>query len=301
MDNSKVSVIIPFYNDHKTIKRAIDSVLNQTYENIEIIVVDDYSSEPLNLKDERYSNIKVITHKQNKGSSVARNSGVRSANGEYVAFLDADDEYHPDKIYEQLLAIEKNSVVTCEILRIYPNSKNKQIKTKYNIISKFHHIIFRNTVNGAGILIKRKILRKLHLYDEKLRTCEDFDLYLRLIRNNFKIIVVKKPLYLYYFNENSQSRDYYQISMDEIEVLYKNKYYCKNMLEKVIFELAKSGFIFRQYVRAHAFKDRRLLLNARKKCKELDYILIQILLKFVIIMKLHILVSFKIKYMHDNH
>ena len=233
MDNAKVSVIIPFYNDHKTIKRAIDSVLNQTYEHIEIIIVDDCSTEPINLKNiDRYSNIKVITHKQNKGLSSARNTGVRSANGEYIAFLDADDEYHPDKIYEQKIAIQENSVVTCESLRIYPNSHKRHLKTKYKVVSKIRQLIFRNYLNGAGILIKSSTLKKLHLYDEKLRSCEDYDLYLRLLRNNYKIIIIKKPLYLYYFNKNSLSRDFNQISKYELEVLYKNKLYCKNFLEE---------------------------------------------------------------------
>ena len=114
------------------------------------------------------------------------------------------------------------------------------MKTKYKVVSKIRQLIFRNYLNGAGILIKSSTLKQLHLYDEKLRSCEDYDLYLRLLRNNYKIIIIKKPLYLYYFSKNSLSRDFNQISKYELEVLNKNKLYCKNFSSKYSTALTSS-------------------------------------------------------------
>ena len=95
-----VSVIIPLYNREKTIQRAVDSVLNQIYTNIEVIVVDDGSTDDSVKMLHKYGGderVKVFCQPQNKGANAARNRGIREARGEYIAFHDSDDAWLPDR------------------------------------------------------------------------------------------------------------------------------------------------------------------------------------------------------------
>ncbi len=108
---TQTSVVIPVYNHGETVKEAIGSVLNQTYENIEIIVVNDASTdntaeEVKNISDNR---VRYFEHSRNKGGSAARNTGIKHANGEYISFLDADDKWLPRKLECQVAEIESRS------------------------------------------------------------------------------------------------------------------------------------------------------------------------------------------------
>ncbi|MBC1503152.1 glycosyltransferase family 2 protein [Listeria booriae] len=100
MENERISIIMPSYNSAKTIERAIQSVLAQTYQNLELLIIDDDSSDETchiiqKIADER---IRLIRLKQNGGSAVARNTGIEVATGRYIAFLDSDDSWHPKKL-----------------------------------------------------------------------------------------------------------------------------------------------------------------------------------------------------------
>ena len=133
MAKPKVSVIVPVYNTEKYLKRCLDSILNQTLSDIEIIIVDDGSKEACALLCDQFaksdSRIKVV-HKQNAGLGFARNTGLSEANGEYVGFVDSDDYIEP-MMYETLYAAAKNNGADiakwqkkweCPILSTFPNA-----------------------------------------------------------------------------------------------------------------------------------------------------------------------------------
>ena len=101
-ENSLVSVIIPSYNSEKFIKRAVSSVLNQTYQNIEVIIVQNGGNPLPEMKQD--PRLRVVSLKKNKGVSNARNIGIREAKGDYIALLDADDYWEPDKLMLQIKA-----------------------------------------------------------------------------------------------------------------------------------------------------------------------------------------------------
>ncbi|HOC97311.1 MAG TPA: glycosyltransferase family 2 protein, partial [Candidatus Pacearchaeota archaeon] len=122
----KVSVIIPTYNGSNTILRAVHSVLNHTYSNFELIVVDDCSKDNTfevvkSIEDER---VKVLRHRNNKGGSAARNTGIKEAKGEYIAFLDDDDEWLSEKVEKQV-----------KYLRSKDSSLYKGVVCSYMILS----------------------------------------------------------------------------------------------------------------------------------------------------------------------
>ncbi|MBE7445024.1 MAG: glycosyltransferase family 2 protein [Planctomycetia bacterium] len=182
-----VSVVIPTYNREHTIVRAIQSVLNQTYKTLEILIIDDNSTDNTEkviqgFKDDR---MKYLRHTCNMGGSAARNSGIRIAKGEYIAFLDSDDEWLPEKIEKQLNIFFKSDdtvgvVYTgFYVVNEYGEIHNQMIPNERG--SLFSKLLVGNCVGTTSIILaKTCYLRRIEGFDETLPSCQDWDLYLRL-------------------------------------------------------------------------------------------------------------------------
>ena len=223
-----VSVIIPCYKDSKTLCRAINSVVAQSYKLIEIIVINDCSPETEIIEKylQNYPRIKYFYNKKNLGLAASRNKGIQLAKGEIVAFLDADDEYHPDKIKIQLEYLEENTVVTCEVLNILPNGKSYSKLRSDRLIIQPREIMFSNKLNGAGLLCQKKLIISMGGYNPSLKSCEDYDLWLRFLSIGIKVNVISKPLYLYHYNSEGLSKNIRNISRWELRVIQQ---YTSNM------------------------------------------------------------------------
>ena len=207
---SKVSVIIPTYNRAHLMGRAIQSVLNQTYQDFEIIVVDDASTDNTeeavrSLKDER---IRYIRHEKNKGAGAARNTGIRAANGEYIAFQDSDDEWLPEKLEKQMKVFENAppevGVVYTGFWRIEKNKKNyipsSWVTQKNGNIHK--ELLKGNFIGTPATLIKRECFKKVGLFDEYFSALEDWELWIRISKYyHFKFI--NELLVVSYYTPNS--------------------------------------------------------------------------------------------------
>jgi len=197
--NPTVSVIIPTYNRAHLIERAIQSVLNQTYQDFEIIIVDDGSTdnteEVIKEFQEKDKRVRYIKHNTNKGGNTARNTGLKSIKGEYVAFLDSDDEWLPKKIEKQL-EVFKNSkdrklgFVYCGAFFIKEDSKEKITE----ILPKkrgylFKELLERNCITGGGSsnLIKKEVFEKCGNFDEceELRKggAQEYEMWIRIAKN----------------------------------------------------------------------------------------------------------------------
>ena len=221
-----VSVIIPCYRDSATLERAINSVLSQSYPAIEIIVVNDCSPESGEIERivARFPKVHYMRNDSNLGLAGTRNAGIAVASGDYIALLDADDEYHPEKIEVQVAATEPGVALTCGVMHVFPNGRRTTSRIARHgsrIFSRPNQIIFRNTLNGAGILIERSLLIKHGCFDESLRSCEDFDLWLRLLSKGVKIKEISWPLYFYYANPAGLSKNFLNISVWEIQTIRK--------------------------------------------------------------------------------
>jgi len=184
-----VSVIIPTYNSEKYIISAINSVLAQTYQNFEIIIVDDGSNDNTgsiieNIKDHR---IKYL-YQENSGPASARNNGLKNANGEFIAFLDADDLWKSEKLQIQIDAFNnnKNICLIYNALSVQTElSKEYEIKRFHNY-DKFN-LIKNLLINPLGsvpypstVMIKKSYIDETGYFDTDLFTGEDWDLWLRL-------------------------------------------------------------------------------------------------------------------------
>jgi len=184
---SLVSVIIPTYNREKYIRRAIESVLDQTYQNVEIVVVDDGSTDNTSgviksLKDSRI----IYIYQENQGRSAARNTGIKIAKGEYIALLDSDDIWFDNKKLEKQISFLEDHpeyiLVGGGVIVINNEEKElfrySQPKNDYEIRKV---LLFKCPLANSSVLFKKKEVRKIRLYKEDLRfATEDWEFWMRL-------------------------------------------------------------------------------------------------------------------------
>lgn len=199
--NILVSVIIPMYNSEKTIRKTIDSVINQDYKNLEIIVIDDGS------KDKSYeivSNLsklyKIKLIKQiNKGPSSARNLGIKNSNGEFIAFLDSDDYWINNKISKQLKIFFENEKIGIVTTRI----DNKKYSSKIENINfkKFLFSIKGFNINTPTVMIKRKVIEEIGYFNENMKYSEDAEYWFRILEKYNGIMINENLVYCGYGKE----------------------------------------------------------------------------------------------------
>lgn len=192
-ENYLVSVVMPTYNRATKIDRSIISVIKQTHQNWELIIIDDFSRDDTHYKIEKYSNDKRIRYfklEENIGASGARNIGIKESKGEFITFLDSDDEYFPTKIERQLellLHPEKNSLglVSCGAID-YRDGKEYNRRMPIKRENYYQSMLSKRKRIGAGtpfLMVRSNILKSRNIYfDESLKAMEDWDFVLRIIK-----------------------------------------------------------------------------------------------------------------------
>jgi len=208
-----VSVIIPTYNRAYLVGRAIRSVLNQTFQDFEIIVVDDGSTDNTEevVKSFNDPRIRYIRHEQNRGGSAARNTGIRAARGEYIAFLDSDDEWLPQKLERQVNAFKSLDETTGLVytgLRFVDHKGTLLWEQRPNLSGYiFHKLLQRNVIGTASsVMLRRDCLLSTGLFDETLPSRQDLDLWIRIARQ-FKVFPIPEPLTVHYVHEQRITAD----------------------------------------------------------------------------------------------
>jgi len=190
-----VSVIVPTFNRWPMLQIAIESVLFQSYKNIELIIIDDGSTDQTSKNIKRlYPTVKYV-YQNHSGVSVARNHGISLAKGHIIAFLDSDDYWHRDKLEKQLETLNSSgaSLVGC-----YANLVNYNGAPLGLWAEKFsaNELRVRNRLPGgvSGAVIKRDAISGDEWFEETLRFGEDWKLWLRILNNSGKILIVPQPL-----------------------------------------------------------------------------------------------------------
>lgn len=214
MKKALVSVVIPTYNRAKIISNALESVLSQTYTNLEIIVVDDASNdntfEIVKKYQQENKNISYYYHNSNKGVSSARNLGIKKSQGQYIAFLDSDDQFVPNKIEYQLQVMRDKNVhfSLCNSYKIFTHGR-KIIQFKSDFFIKAEHVINLSIPISASNIIISKNVTTDFCFDENLLTANDFDFVLRYVSRQ-RVLFISKPLsYIYRdLDGNRISTDY---------------------------------------------------------------------------------------------
>ena len=194
----KVSVILPTYNRLPMLKEAMDSVLAQNFEDMELIVVDDGSTDGTAEEMKRYGGrVKLIQHSRNRGVSAARNKGILHARGKYIAFLDSDDLWVKGKLRIQVSFLDDNPhypiCYTDEIWIRRGKRVNPMLKH-----AKYSGWIFEKCLplcimSPSSVMMKRTLFSKVGLFDEALPVCEDYDFWLR-VSARFPIFFIDRKL-----------------------------------------------------------------------------------------------------------
>ena len=219
-----ISVVIPVFNGEKTIKETIDSVLKQTFTDFELIVINDGSQDLTVEVVEKIqdSRIQVYSY-QNAGLAASRNRGIDRSTGEYIAFIDADDMWTPDKLEAQFNALKSHPEAAVayswtDYIDEYSQflGKGGHITVNGNI---YPHLLLTDLLeNGSNPLIRKQAFIEVGNFDESLRAAEDWDMLLRLaIRYHF--IAVSSPQVLYRISSNSMSFNVLQQERESLKVI----------------------------------------------------------------------------------
>ncbi|MEK7075763.1 MAG: glycosyltransferase [Patescibacteria group bacterium] len=206
-----VSIIIPAYNAEKYIKTTINSALKQTYQNIEIIVIDDGSTDKTKNIIQSIQDPRIIyIHQENQGQSAARNAGIKIAKGEYIALLDSDDLFLPQKIEKQVNFLEIHpdcGVCYCKIYNFFDDRPDKLF---YNPVPNYSGFIFDKLLKHSVVNPLTAVLRKEHLeryggFKDDWRRCDEQYLWLKLAFNKVKFCYLDEVLAYYRVSKNSLS------------------------------------------------------------------------------------------------
>ncbi len=246
------SVIIPYYNKRDHIKKTINSILNQSYKNYEIIIIyDDQNKTDLKYLKKKYNKnkkIKILINKTNLGAGLSRNKGIEAAKGKYIAFLDADDEWKKNKLKIQITFMKKNNISISH--------------TSYEIInedgSKFAKRIARNFFDyedllkscdiGLSTVVMEKNIYNNYCKFSNYKTKEDFIFWLKLLKKKYKIFGIDQNLAVWRKTKNSLSSSTKQKLKDGFNVYFKFMQFSflKSLSYLIILSL---NFIKKQYLK----------------------------------------------------
>jgi glycosyltransferase involved in cell wall biosynthesis len=224
-----VSVIVPAYNVAKYIGEALDSILAQTFKDYEIIVVNDGSPDTDELERvlEPYLDSIVYIKQENRGLSGARNTAIRAARAELISLLDADDKWYPDYLAVHVEAMRSNPTIDLFYADATIFGEGLDIGERYmNICPSDGEVTFESVVTQkcnvlVSATIKREAIIRAGMFDESLRSAEDYDLWLRILKNGGRIAYNRQPLMYYRRRPGSLSSDPLWMSEHGAKVLKK--------------------------------------------------------------------------------
>ncbi|MFW6015619.1 MAG: glycosyltransferase family 2 protein [bacterium] len=200
-----VSVVIPTHNRSHLIKRAVKSVLSQTFQNFEVIVVSDGSVDDtdkvMNDICEQDSRVKYISYFPAQGGNIARNRGIENAQYKYIAFLDDDDEWHSDKLEKQINLFQQNKNIGLVCTGINAIYVKENITISYiptAPIDSSREILIKNCIGSTTtVMIKSELLKTCGKFDPELKALQDYDLWIRICQETM-VGVVREPCVDYY-------------------------------------------------------------------------------------------------------
>lgn len=228
-DTPLVSVVIPAYNAAWCIRKALDSVLSQNFEDYELIVVNDGSRDDTAAVVSTYGSRVRLIEKPNGGLSSARNAGIAAARGQYVAFLDADDYWLKGKLEKQVYLMQENPGLgftsTCARLEDFSGGSLGIWPCAHWSGDFIAHVCaFPGDVAGSGsaVLVRRALFKEVGGFDESLRSLEDVDMWIRLAAVS-EYRCIEEPLVVIRRHAASMSRNREVMRASALRVLHKNR------------------------------------------------------------------------------
>lgn len=225
-------IITTYKREPKYVIRAAKSILNQTYPHMELIIVDDSPSDYY-LRDavkqaveELPGNVVYVQHVVNKGACVARNTGLAIAKGQYVGFLDDDDEWYPNKVESMLplFSNEETALVYCGAeVKFVDSNRVEELKREYHKGKIYQQLLVSNFIGSTSFpLIKKDCLINIGGFDEQMPSCQDYDVWLRLSKK-YEVNYTKAVLVRYYMHNNEQiSKNNKNVLIGNMRIIEKN-------------------------------------------------------------------------------
>jgi glycosyltransferase involved in cell wall biosynthesis len=223
----QLSIVIPTYNRPEFLRGAVESAVEQTYDDLEIIVVDDGSVEDyaMDVTEQFPPHVRCVIHETNRGLSAARNTGIESSSGEYVAFLDDDDRWREDKLELQVEALADrphSGLATCRLAAIDMNGDLLRCDAEVVSGDISNKILTRNVIGTPSrVVIRRSALPSDRPFDEELPTTQDWDFYIRLCQNR-EVVDVNEVL-CYRTRHEGMSSDPADAKDDNMHVIEKHR------------------------------------------------------------------------------
>lgn len=227
-----VSVIIPTYNRATVLEHAIESVLDQTYQNLELLIVDDGSTDHTRQVVEKYQDQITYLFQANHGPAAARNSGIQNSQGDLICFLDSDDRWMKNKLAVQIeLMLSNPEVKLCYTDEVWIRRgiriNQKKVHRKYSGWI-YQQCLPLCIISPSSVMIRRDVFDRVGLFDETMIVCEDYDLWLRISRV-YPITFIPKPLIIKYGGHHDQLSQRF-LGMDEFRVTALEKILVENGL-----------------------------------------------------------------------
>lgn len=249
------TVVIPLYNKENFIGRTLNSVLEQTYTDFKVIIVNDASTDNSLTVAQGYNDerIAIINHDINKGLSASRNTGIKNANTEYIAFLDADDIWKPQflkKIYSLIQLYPQASLFATKYEENYPGNvtidlkiPDLQLQDNHGIVAYFENDLKKPLLSFSSICIKKEVFNKAGYFDESITFGEDIDFYIRA-NYTFDLAYYNESHAVYFIHSTDQItqsglKGKKVPDFDKYETLTKNRPDIKKYLDFHRYAMAK--------------------------------------------------------------
>lgn len=252
MGNELVSIVMPAFNAAASISESIDSVLRQTYNDWELIIVNDCSCDStldiIRVYQEMEPRIVVLTNDKNLGVSKTRNRGVRESKGKWIAFLDSDDLWMPDKLEQQMRLIHDREIDGDESVLVYTGSAfmdNSGRLSDYRLVVpeeiSYRELLKQNLISCSSVLIRKELVLKYPMEHDDMH--EDYAVWLQILKDGGRAYGINQPLLIYRLSQSSKSgnkkkaavmtyRVYRFLGLNTVQSLYYFCWYAYRNLRK---------------------------------------------------------------------
>ena len=203
------SIIVPAYNCEKFVGKTLESICSQTYKDLEIIIINDCSVDQTAQVIKNYAlmdkRIRSYNNEKNIGVSATRNYGVSLARGKWIAFLDSDDYWLPDKLEKQFALIERTKADLCYTGCNFINHTGKELNSTFKVAEKitYKQLLYQNIIVCSSVLVKKKLLLKHPMCGDEMH--EDFAVWLKILKEGNSAYGVNEPLVMYRISKGSKS------------------------------------------------------------------------------------------------
>ena len=232
-----ISIIMAAYNAENTIGQAITSVIQQTYADFELIIINDCSTDRtvdvINEFIKKDARIRLINNSKNMGVSYTRKHGLDESKGSWIAILDSDDLWLPEKLAKQVEFQKKNNADLLYTGSVFMNVDGKQINWKLNVpeVITYRQLLKQNILSNSSALVRKDLYEKYYAVGDDMH--EDFAIWLKILRNGIKAYGINEPLLIYRLDDKSKSGNKFKAAMMNWNTY---RYIGLNVLEAAYYE-----------------------------------------------------------------